>query len=61
MTFDNYCNWAVSNSFDFDSEEQEYLTSCGNEFIIISGTPKDNKFKYCPYCGGNLVEDEDER
>jgi len=37
-------------------EEGYWVTSCCNEFVINEGTPKENKMKYCPFCGGALLE-----
>ena len=28
-----------------------YSTTCNNSFIFEEGTLKDNKFKFCPWCG----------
>ena len=41
-----YCNWK-------QDEEDNYETDCGDDeiFSITDGTPKQNKMKYCPYCG----------
>lgn len=32
-------------------EDGNYDTECGNRFVFIYGTPEDNGFKFCPYCG----------
>jgi hypothetical protein len=40
------------------NEENNYETSCGELYCIISGTPKENKMKYCCYCGKILKEME---
>ena len=37
-------------------EENCYDTSCGNVFQLMDGTPKENTFKYCLYCGGKITE-----
>ncbi|WP_461521561.1 hypothetical protein [Porticoccus sp.] len=29
-------------------------TGCSNLFSMIEGTPEENKFKFCPYCGGDI-------
>lgn len=38
--------------------ETEYYweTSCCEVFIICEGTPKENRMKYCPYCGKVIEE-----
>lgn len=33
-----------------------YDTGCNNRFELVAGTPKDNKMKYCPYCGKLIVQ-----
>jgi len=49
----NKCIWKEESGVDSDVT---YSTSCDNMFTIMEGTPKDNDFKYCPYCGGKLKE-----
>lgn len=36
-------------------ESDLYSTSCGKEFVFDSGTPGENGFKVCPFCGNNLA------
>lgn len=48
------CDW-TSGSKDY------YETDCGQSFIIIDGTPKDNGMKFCCYCGKRLRERNHER
>lgn len=49
-----YCNWG------YDSEGV-HETSCGQMFQLNDGTLKDNKMKYCCYCGKEIKEyDTDE-
>lgn len=31
-------------------------TGCSNLFSIIEGTPEENEFKFCPYCGGDIEQ-----
>lgn len=33
-------------------------TQCDNMFEFTDDGPHDNGFKYCPYCGGKLIETE---
>jgi len=49
MTVDA-CNWKQE-----DDDWGTYETDCGGSFNIIDGTPQDNGFKYCCYCGKTLV------
>jgi len=50
------CVWA----FDWDLER--YLTTCKNEWRVCdkTDTPAAGNMRYCPYCGGKLVEKIDE-
>ena len=44
------CEWRYDGLDDF------YETSCGDLFSVMEGTPSDNGFKFCPYCGKGLEE-----
>ena len=46
------CCWTSPPDYDNDGWE----TGCGNEIILNDGTPEDNKFSFCPYCGCEIVE-----
>lgn len=39
-----------------ENEDGYWDTSCDNAFEIIDGTPAENNFKFCCYCGGQLVQ-----
>ena len=41
------CTWKVDN-------DGVYGTECGNRFEFTTDGPKENGFKYCPYCGLGL-------
>ena len=43
------CEWRLC-----DEEENVYDTSCRNPHILIEGTPKENNYEYCPYCGKKI-------
>lgn len=43
------CKWQID-------DEGIYETGCGNRFEFWEGTPKENRFIYCPYCGKPLIE-----
>ena len=51
MSNDGFCVWR--EKFDPDYWE----TGCDNAFIMIEGTPTENRMSYCPYCGRPLVEE----
>jgi hypothetical protein len=44
------CRWA-ENNYDGTWE-----TGCGEKHVFIAEGPKENNHKYCPYCGGELIE-----
>ena len=47
---DNVCEWRLCAA-----EANVYDTSCGNPHILIEGTPKENNYEYCPYCGKKIL------
>ena len=48
-TSSDYCEWKL-----IDEEANVYDTSCRNPHILIEGTPKENNYEYCPYCGKKI-------
>jgi len=49
------CKWELDNP-----DWNNWLTSCGNIFQIMNGTPADNYMKYCCYCGLNIEQIKEE-
>jgi len=45
---DDKCEWEWGDCY--------WDTGCGRAFEFNDGTPTDNDFRYCPYCGKELVE-----
>jgi len=45
------CIWTANNG-DYDSDMWE--TSCGEAFVLLEGTLKENKMNFCCYCGKPL-------
>jgi len=43
------CVWAADEAGVWD-------TACGHSFTFYDGGPTHNGQKFCPYCGGSLVE-----
>lgn len=43
------CEWKLE-----DSESNLYVTGCENLQLIFEGTPEENGYKYCPYCGRKI-------
>lgn len=39
-----------------DEFHDKWDTDCDNSFCLITGTPTENKMKYCPYCGRIIKE-----
>ena len=50
------CKW----THDDLCGDRYYDSECGENFVFNSGNTKDNGFKYCPYCGKEIVESEEE-
>lgn len=46
------CKWGKD-------EDGLYHTECDNIFWLDSGTPAENGWVYCPYCGERLVSKEE--
>lgn len=44
------CTWKHEQTAD----HAYYVTACGQDFCFEDGTPVDNKFKFCPYCGKKI-------
>jgi len=42
------CIWTQEDGWDMESV---YNTACGQASQFEDGTPEDNRFVYCPYCG----------
>ena len=50
-TLKEKCLWTQDDDGSWDSE-------CGNKFIFEVGTPIENDFQFCPYCGKHLFDKE---
>ena len=46
---DDVCEWKLE-----DEEANLYLTECQQRQLIFDGTPKENNYEYCPYCGKKI-------
>ena len=44
------CDWVE------DEWDSSWHTSCANIFYFVDDGPKENQFKFCPFCGKNCVE-----
>ena len=46
---EDVCEWRLC-----DEESNVYDTSCRNPHILIEGTPRENNYEFCPYCGKKI-------
>lgn len=46
------CHWKLDDNPDYSIWE----TSCSGMFEFNADGPEENDFKFCPYCGGALVQ-----
>ena len=46
---DDVCEWKLE-----DEEANLYMTGCQQRQLIFDGTPKENGYIYCPYCGKKI-------
>lgn len=35
-------------------EDGNWNTDCGECWVLVEGTPKENRMRFCPYCGLSL-------
>ena len=47
------CEWKLE-----DAEANLYVTSCEQRHLIFEDTPKENGYRFCPYCGRKILEVE---
>jgi hypothetical protein len=50
VTISRECYWA------YVPQEEYWQTSCEEAFALNEGSPEDNNFKHCCYCGGELKQ-----
>lgn len=48
---DGTCIWSCDEP---QNDDGWWNTECNNLFIFNSGTPEENEFTYCPYCGKRI-------
>ena len=46
------CCWTE----ECDYSDYYWSTECGEDFTCLEGTPRENKMKYCPFCGKRIWE-----
>ncbi len=47
------CIWTQAQYYN---SERAWDSSCGEEFEFFKGTPQENLFRFCPFCGRHLQE-----
>lgn len=52
------CSERMSGAWEtiegWDGDEIYRCSACGEEFVLIDGTPKDNGYHFCPNCGADM-------
>jgi len=36
--------------------DETWSTGCGEYHMFIEGTPEDNSYEFCPYCGSDIFQ-----
>ncbi len=49
------CKWEQNDNGDWDAQCGESLLFM---FVLIGGTPEENGFNFCPFCGAALEEEK---
>ena len=44
------------DGIDFDEQNVYMCSVCKEPYILESGTPKENKYNFCPNCGAHMME-----
>lgn len=44
--------WIERNGYDGDVYYD--CSACGESWVLIDGTPKENGMRYCPHCGAKM-------
>jgi hypothetical protein len=50
------CKWTKETD---DWGDPHYFTVCGQGFDFSEGTPAENGFRYCPFCGRRIEADDE--
>ena len=56
-----YAHWIPCENETGEGSNTYKCSTCGEIQMIISGTPKDNGWKYCPHCGAKMDEENYDR
>ena len=55
---ERHAHWEQPSYFDEENGVFQ-CSKCEEEFVLISGSPKENKYEYCPHCGCKMDETTD--
>ena len=47
------CLWICPNGYEYDNVTE---SECGQSHVFNNGTPTENHFKFCPYCGKEIED-----
>jgi hypothetical protein len=53
MSTEATCEWSCDPDDELESDVWD--TACDQKFVLQVGTPADNRFRFCAYCGKPLV------
>lgn len=48
---ERFCKWTLE-----DEKGSLYVTECEQRQLVFEGTPKDNSYRFCPYCGKQILD-----
>lgn len=52
---ERHAHWEQPSYFDEENNVFQ-CSNCKEEFVLISGSPKENEYEYCPHCGCKMEE-----
>lgn len=52
---ERHAHWEQPSYFDEENGVFQ-CSNCKEEFVLICGSPKENKYEYCPHCGCKMDE-----
>lgn len=52
---ERHAHWEQPSYF-YEENGVFQCSNCKEEFVLISGSPKENEYEYCPHCGCKMDE-----
>ena len=52
---ERHAHWEQPSYFDEENGVFQ-CSNCKEEFVLVSGSPKENGYEYCPHCGCKMDE-----